>query len=102
VRIARLLKGLDAKAARAGFTAAELELLNDHAKRDWRPAIAATTVPVLFVAGRESEFWPCEHAAAAAALAPKGTSAIIEKAGHPTNLEQPKVFDELLGRFLAG
>jgi pimeloyl-ACP methyl ester carboxylesterase len=102
VRIARLLKGLDAKAARAGFTAAELELLNDHAQRDWRPAIAATTVPVLFVAGRESEFWPCEHAAAAAALAPKGTSAIIEKAGHPTNLEQPKVFDELLGRFLAG
>lgn len=102
VRIARLLKVLDLKAAKAGFTPAELALLNDHAKRDWRPAIAATPVPVLFIAGRESEFWPCEHAAAAASLTPKGTSAVIEKAGHPTNLEQPKVFDELLGRFLAG
>jgi non-heme chloroperoxidase len=102
VRVGRLLKSMDLKAAKAGFTPAELELLNDHAKRDWRPAIAATQVPVLFIAGRESDFWPCEHAAAAASLAPKGTSAIIEKAGHATNIEQPKVFDELLGRFLAG
>lgn len=102
VRITRLLKGLDRKAAKAGFTPAELALLNDHARRDWRPAIAQTQVPVLFIAGRQSEFWPCEHAAAAASIAPKGTSAVIEKAGHPTNLEQPKVFDELLGRFLAG
>ena len=75
MRIARLLKVMDLKAARAGFTPAELELLNDHAKRDWRAAIAAARVPVLFIAGRESEFWPCEHAAAAASLAPKGTSA---------------------------
>jgi non-heme chloroperoxidase len=105
VRIARLLVGIDrktAKAAKAGFTAAELALLNDHATRDWRPVIAATAVPVLFIAGRESEFWPCEHAAAAASLAPKGTSAIIEKAGHTTTWEQPKVFNELLRRFLAG
>jgi pimeloyl-ACP methyl ester carboxylesterase len=102
VRIARIMKAMDLKAARAGFTPAELALLNDHAKRDWRGAIAATQVPVLFIAGRESEFWPCEHAAAAASIAPKGTSAVIEKAGHPTNIEQPKVFDELLGRFLAG
>ncbi len=102
VRIARLLKGLDVKAAKAGFTSAELALLNDHAKADWRPAIAAVTVPVLFIAGRESEFWPCEHAAAAASLTSRGTSAVIEKAGHATNIEQPKAFDELLGRFLAG
>jgi pimeloyl-ACP methyl ester carboxylesterase len=102
VRLARLLKAVDLKAAKAGFTAAELALLNDHAKADWRPAIAGAEVPVLFIAGRESEFWPCEHAAAAASLAPRGTSAVIEKAGHATNIEQPKVFDELLGRFLAG
>ena len=102
VRIARLLKGMDLKAAKAGFTPAELALLNDHAKADWRPVIAAVEVPVLFIAGRESEVWPCEHAAAAASLTPMGTSAIIEKAGHITNLEQPRVFDELLGRFLAG
>ena len=36
---------LDLKAAKAGFTPAELALLNDHAKRDWRPAIAASPVP---------------------------------------------------------
>ena len=102
VRIARLLKGTDLKAAKAGFTPAELALLNDHAKADWRPTIAAVEVPVLFIAGRESEVWPCEHAAAAASLSRMGTSAIIEKAGHNTNLEQPKAFDELLGRFLAG
>jgi pimeloyl-ACP methyl ester carboxylesterase len=102
VRIARLLKAMDLKAAKAGFTPAELALLNDHARRDWRDAIAATQVPVVFIAGRESEFWPCEHAAAAASLTPKGTSAVIEKAGHATSIEQPKAFDELLGRFLAG
>ncbi|WP_344059971.1 alpha/beta hydrolase [Microbacterium pumilum] len=94
VRIGRLLKAMDLKAAKAGFTSAELELLGDHARRDWRPAIAATQVPVLFVAGRESEFWPCEHAAAAASLAPRGTSAVIRKAGHATNLEQPKAFND--------
>jgi pimeloyl-ACP methyl ester carboxylesterase len=92
VRVVRLLRGTDLKAARAGFTAAELQLLNDHAKRDWRPTIAATSVPVLFVAGRESDFWPCEHAAAAAALTPSGHAAVVEKAGHATNIEQPKAF----------
>ena len=102
MRVGRLLKSMDLKAAKAGFTGAELELLNGPAKRIGAPAIAETQVPVLFIAGRESEFWPCEHAAAAASLAPKGTSAIIEKAGHATNIEQPKVFDELLGRFLEG
>ena len=101
VRVARLLKSLDLKAMKAGFSAAELELLNDHAKRDWRSAVAATPVPVLFVAGRESDFWPCEHAAAAAALTPLGHSAIVEKAGHATNIEQPKAFTAGLLNWLA-
>ncbi|GAA1930054.1 alpha/beta hydrolase [Microbacterium aoyamense] len=101
VRIARLVAAMDLKAAKAGFTAAELELLNDHARRDWRPAIAAVTVPALFVAGRESDFWPCEHAAAAASLSPLAESAVIEKAGHATNIEQPKAFDDVLLRWLA-
>jgi pimeloyl-ACP methyl ester carboxylesterase len=101
VRIARLLKAIDLKAAKAGFTAAELELLNDHATADWRSAIAATTVPVVFIAGRESEFWPCEHAAAAASLTALGESAVVEKAGHATNIEQPKAFNTGLLRWLA-
>ena len=101
VRVARLLRATDLKAARAGFTTAELELLGDHAKRDWRPAIAASPVPALFVAGRESEIWPCEHAAAAAALNAAATSTVIDKAGHATNIEQPKAFNEVLRNWLA-
>jgi non-heme chloroperoxidase len=101
VRITRLLKAFDRKAAAAGFTPAELELLHDHATRDWRPAVAHSPVPVLFVAGAESEFWPAEHAEAAASLAPSGSSTVIEKAGHATNIEQPKAFDEVLLRALA-
>ena len=101
VRLARLLKALDLKAPKAGFTAAELELLNDHARRDWRAAIAGARMPVLFVAGRESEFWPCEHAEAAASLAGQGESTVIENAGHATNIEQPKVFDAVLSKWLS-
>ena len=100
-RIARLLKAMDLKAAKAGFTPAELTLLNDHAKRDWRPTIAAAQLPVLFVAGRESEFWPCEHAAAAASLTALGESAVVDKAGHATNIEQPKAFNTGLLRWLS-
>lgn len=101
VRVARLLRSLDLKAMKAGFSPAELELLNDHATRDWRPTVAATPVPVLFVAGRESDFWPCEHAAASAALTPLGASIVIEKAGHATNIEQPRAFDGVLRNWLA-
>jgi pimeloyl-ACP methyl ester carboxylesterase len=101
VRVARLLRGLDLKAAKAPFTSAELELLNDHASRDWRPAIAASTVPALFVAGRQSDFWPSEHAAASAALSPLASSIVIEKAGHATNIEQPKAVNAALLAWLA-
>ena len=101
VRVLRLLCGMDLLALIRGFTPAELELLNDHAQRDWRPAVAACPVPVLFVAGRESDFWPCEHAAAAAALTPLGHSATVERAGHGTNIEQPKAFNAGLLNWLA-
>ncbi|QHC58223.1 alpha/beta hydrolase [Rathayibacter sp. VKM Ac-2760] len=100
VRIARLLKALGG-GERRELTETERRLLNDHAAADWRPVIARTGVPVLFVAGRESEFWPAEHAAAAAALAPHGDSLVIEKDGHAANIEQPKVFTEALLEFLA-
>ncbi|ROQ02111.1 pimeloyl-ACP methyl ester carboxylesterase [Rathayibacter sp. PhB93] len=100
VRIARLLKALGG-GERRELTETERLLLNDHAKADWRPVIARTSVPVLFVAGRESEFWPAEHAAAAASLAPRGDSLVIEKDGHAANIEQPKAFTEALLEFLA-
>ena len=63
-------------------------LLDDHARQDWRDVIAATTVPVLMLAGRESQLWPCEHADAAVAPNPSGRSVIIGNAGHATNIDQ--------------
>jgi non-heme chloroperoxidase len=62
--------------------------------------IAATDVPVLFVAGADSEFWPSTHAAASAARAPRGSSAIIRHDGHAANIEQPRAFNEGVLRFL--
>ena len=58
-------------------------------------------VPALFVAGRESEVWPCEHAAASAAWSERAQSTVIEKAGHATNIEQPKAFNEVLLEWLS-
>jgi len=58
-------------------------------------------VPVLFIAGAESEVWPSSHAAASAALSQLANSAVIEKAGHATNIEQPTEFNRLLLEFVA-
>ncbi|WP_430647147.1 alpha/beta fold hydrolase [Agromyces sp. GXS1127] len=97
VRIGRLLTSLDLPRGGApAFTEAELALLNDHAKRDWRPVVAACDVPVLFVAGAESELWPADHAAAAAALNPLADSVVIPRDGHAANIEQPLLFNRIL------
>lgn len=102
VRIARVLSALELpKGGKPSFTGAELELLHDHAMADWRPAVAAAAVPVLFVAGAESEFWPSAHAAASAALNPLASSAVIERDGHAANIEQPAAFNRGLLAFLA-
>jgi len=69
--------------------------------RDWRDTVARLDVPVLFVAGAESELWPAGHAAAAAALAPQGASAVVRSAGHGVNMERPPAFNGGLLRFLS-
>lgn len=94
LRLLKAMKGVDRKLSRG-----ELALLGDHAKADWRPVIEWTDVPVLFVAGAESEHWPSSHAAAAAALAPIGSSAVIPNDGHAANNEQPGAFNEILLEF---
>ena len=78
----------------------ELALLNDHAKRDWCSTIRASDLPVLIVAGSDSEFWPSAHAAAAAALAPNGASTVVARAGHATNMERPHSFNRVVAEFL--
>ena len=99
MRLIRLLKAM--KGAERELSPGELALLHDHATADWRPVIAATEQPVLFVAGAESEFWPSAHAAASAEIAPRGESAVIENDGHAANIEQPKAFNAGMLAFLA-
>lgn len=99
MRLVRLLRAM--KGAERELTPGELALLHDHAVKDWRPVIEGTGVPILFVAGAESEFWPSAHAVAAAALAPKGTAVILANDGHAANIEQPKAFNRALLSFLS-
>lgn len=76
-------------------------LLLDHADADWRETIKQTDVPVLFVAGEASPFWPKEHATASAALCPKGEAAVVPESGHAVNWECPQEFAALMLDFLA-
>jgi len=74
-------------------------LLRDHGLQDWRDVVARLDVPFLMVAGRESQLWPCSHAAAAVGANPNGRVLVVEDAGHATNLDQPDVFDAALLEF---
>ncbi|MGN6793170.1 MAG: alpha/beta fold hydrolase [Streptosporangiaceae bacterium] len=77
-----------------------LPLLRDHAMADWRDVIERTAVPVLMVAGRDSQLWACEHAEAAIAKTAHGRAVIIEDCGHVTNLDQVEKFNASLLAFL--
>ncbi|WP_308163275.1 alpha/beta fold hydrolase [Nocardia alni] len=78
----------------------DLALLRDHAIADWRDVIRRAGVPILFVAGRDSEFWPYRHALDAAASNERADSAVIDDCGHAANIEQPEAFNKLLLGFL--
>lgn len=95
VRLLAAMRGTD-----PALTGPEKELLRDHAGRDWRSVIAGADVPALFVAGAQSEFWPPEHAAASAALNPKASAAVVERAGHGVNMERPRAFNHGLVEYL--
>ncbi len=56
--------------------------------------------PVLMIAARESQVWPCEHAEAAVADNPLGRAVIIEDAGHTVSFDQPDRFNAVLLDFL--
>ena len=77
-----------------------LPLLRDHAQQDWRDVIARVDVPVLLVAGRQSQYWPCEHAEAAVRDVAQGRAVVIEDSGHAVNFDQPDEFDAVLLDFL--
>jgi non-heme chloroperoxidase len=79
-----------------------LRLLADHALQDWRDVVQRAAVPVLMVAAKGSQVWPCEHAAAAVAGNPLGRSVVIGDSGHPVNIDQPDRLKEVLLEFLGG
>ncbi|MFI6482429.1 alpha/beta fold hydrolase [Nonomuraea sp. NPDC050663] len=64
------------------------DLLRDHASQDWRDVVARVGVPVLFVAGRDSQYWPCEHAEASAALNPLARAVVLDECGHAVHNDQ--------------
>ena len=76
-------------------------LLDDHARQDWRDVVRRFPLPLLMLAGRESQIWPCEHAEAAVAGTPHGRALVIEDAGHAISFDQPDRFNEALLDFLA-
>ena len=102
VRIARVLKAMELpKGGKPTFTEAELALLNDHAKRDWRPVgRRARPARVLHrrrrervLAGRARRGIRCPEPA-------RPRSTVIERDGHAANIEQPQRFNEALLGFL--
>jgi non-heme chloroperoxidase len=46
--------------------------------------------PVVLLAGRDSQVWPCEHATATAALNPRATAVVLDECGHAVNIDQPE------------
>jgi pimeloyl-ACP methyl ester carboxylesterase len=105
----QMMPGLTRLSARVGGGGPRFELrpemlplLRDHALADWRDVINRVTKPVLMVAGRDSQYWSCEHAAATAAIAQNGESIVIDDCGHGSNIDRPEEFNAHLIGFLEG
>ena len=76
-------------------------LLQDHAEHDWRDVIARIEVPSLFLAGRESQLWPCEHAVEAASTNDRASVVVLEECGHAANIDQPDQANAAILKFLS-
>ncbi|MDB5113065.1 MAG: alpha/beta hydrolase fold protein [Chloroflexi bacterium] len=71
------------------------------ARPDSTALIAAIRVPTLVICGAEDANAPVDEMRAMAATIPGSRFAVIEQAGHLSNLEQPAEFGALLNDFLA-
>jgi non-heme chloroperoxidase len=76
-------------------------LLRDHAAQDWRDVIARIEVPSLFIAGRDSQLWPCEHATAAAATNRLAQVVTLNDCGHAANIDQSDLANAAILEFLS-
>lgn len=79
-----------------------MALPRDHAQQDWRDVVARVDVPVLMLAARNSQYWPCEHAAAAVGGNPHGRAVVVENWGHAANIDRPDELNAILLEFLRG
>jgi pimeloyl-ACP methyl ester carboxylesterase len=75
-------------------------LLQNHAEADWRDVIARLEVPSLFLAGRESQFWPWEHATAMAESNKLAQAVVLDECGHAANIDQPDLVNDAILEFL--
>lgn len=71
------------------------------ARRDSTPFLGAIDVPTLVVVGEQDKVTPPELANVLAEKIPGAKLATIPGAAHLSNLEQPEIFNRLLGGFLA-
>jgi pimeloyl-ACP methyl ester carboxylesterase len=98
--IVRLLERVGPEGLPGNLRPETLPLLRDHAQQDWRDVIARVEVPVLMVAGRDSQYWPCEHAAAAVRGMPNGRAVVLEDCGHAANFDRVDDFNAIMIKFL--
>ncbi len=82
-----------------GWVTVALEAMKH--RPDSTPDLATIDVPVLVAVGEEDTVSPPPVAAAMAQAVPDGTLAVIPRAGHLANLEDPAAFNAALGDFLA-
>ncbi|MFD3654108.1 alpha/beta fold hydrolase [Streptomyces sp. NPDC058620] len=68
---------------------------------DYRESLAGARVPVLVVVGADDSYTPVEDARVTHALIPGSGLAVVDRAGHLPNLEQPERFNAALLGFLA-
>jgi pimeloyl-ACP methyl ester carboxylesterase len=74
------------------------EALRD--RRDASDVVAGFPGPLWIVVGDADPFLPVDEAREIVASAPNGRLELLEGAGHFTNVERPKRFNELLSEFL--
>jgi 3-oxoadipate enol-lactonase len=73
------------------------------ARGDWKPVLDPKTVkvPTLVVVGADDRLTPPAMAKGIADAIPGAQLAVIPDAGHLSNIEQPRVFNEIVLKFLA-
>ena len=91
----RLLKSLSAVR-----TEPYIQALKAVVTTDFRKILSGIDVPTLIIVGTEDKVLPVSESQALADAIPGAELAIIEQAGHLTNIEAPERFNTIIGDFL--